>query len=635
MDNDYIVQLITKLDGSKTADDLKKIEQQLNAKGINIKTSLDTATSKQELQNLAKQLQSVLKSSGINIDTSKIMSAFNQVSREAQNVANQINKIQLSFDNGHGDSEYKNRIQSLVNDFEKYGLSVDEANKKTANLRTILEGFKVDGNFLPDDQLVAQANKLEAEFKAVKVSLDSAKLSFDKFLQPVSSEKASSLIVRINSFLTKNTAITAEAKEELQSFVAQINNGVNLNDWNKFNSRLKEIENEMRQAGKLGKSLTQTFKDSAKSFIEWTTASGAVMEIWTAVRQGVGELKDLDSILTEISKTSDLTKNQLKELGDTAFESASKYGESASTYLTSIQEMYRAGFDNAEETAELVTLAKKAGDMETTSSVDYVTATNAAYDYKGSVEDLTRVLDGQNYITNNAAISMQDMADATSEAASIASQYGVEVNELSALIAVAVSKTRESGAEVGTALKALFVNLQDTTSAPIKAAFDAVGISMTKMVNGSEQLKTPIELIKELSVAFNSLPEGDIKRANILNDIGGKHHANTLSSILSDLTAYEEMLDLYSQGMGSAAREAEKSANDWTGSWEKVKNSTNDLIQNFANTDVIVGFLNVLNGVIKAFDELSAVGTTLVGGGALALFRNVDYLKMPVCPHHI
>ena len=28
-----------------------------------------------------------------------------------------------------------------------------------------------------------------------------------------------------------------------------------------------------------------------------------------------------------------------------------------------------------------------------------------------------------------------------------------------------------------------------------------------------------IELIKELSVAFNSLPEGDIKRANILNDI--------------------------------------------------------------------------------------------------------------------
>ena len=45
MDNNYIIQLIAKLDGSKTADDLNKIEQQLNAKGINLKTSLDTATS--------------------------------------------------------------------------------------------------------------------------------------------------------------------------------------------------------------------------------------------------------------------------------------------------------------------------------------------------------------------------------------------------------------------------------------------------------------------------------------------------------------------------------------------------------------------------------------------------------------
>ena len=86
MDNNYIIQLIAKLDGSKTADDLKKIEQQLNAKGINLKASLDTATSKQELQNLAKQLQSVLKANKMEIDTSKIMSAFNQEKKKNRNL---------------------------------------------------------------------------------------------------------------------------------------------------------------------------------------------------------------------------------------------------------------------------------------------------------------------------------------------------------------------------------------------------------------------------------------------------------------------------------------------------------------------------------------------------------------------
>lgn len=121
---------------------------------------------------------------------------------------------------------------------------------------------------------------------------------------------------------------------------------------------------------------------------------------------------------------------------------------------------------------------------------------------------------------------MQDMADATSEAASVAAQYGIDIDELSALIAVAVSKTRESGSEVGNALKSIFINLQDTTSKPIQDAFASVDISMTKLVNGSEKLKTHIELIKELSEAFTSLEEGDTRRANILSDIGGRFYHN-------------------------------------------------------------------------------------------------------------
>lgn len=128
--------------------------------------------------------------------------------------------------------------------------------------------------------------------------------------------------------------------------------------------------------------------------------------------------------------------------------------------------------------------------------------------------------------TNNVAVAMQDMADATSEAASVAAQYGIDIDELSALIAVAVSKTRESGSEVGNALKSIFINLQDTTSKPIQDAFASVDISMTKLVNGSEKLKTPIELIKELSEAFTSLEEGDTRRANILSDIGGRFYHN-------------------------------------------------------------------------------------------------------------
>ncbi len=536
MDNNFIVELIARLDASKTPTDLNKIEQELNKKGINLKTSLDTATTKQELHNLAKQLQPILKSIGIDIDTSKITSAFNQITRQMQNAGKVADSLR-------------------VND----------------------------------------------------------------------------TITKLNEQLRKNSAYSSDAKKQIKSWITELEStNVAESRLKEINSQARQLHSNMAQAGKIGKSLSQTFKDGAKSFIEWTTASGAVMEVVTSIRQGVSELKELDNILTEISKTSDLTSKQLDKLGDSAFESASKYGKKASDYLTGVQEMYRAGFDNAEEMAELSVLAQSAGDMETDSANDYLMATNAAYKYKGSVEELNKVLDSQNYITNNAAISMKDIADATTETASVAAQYGVQINELSALIATATANTRESGSEVGTALKSILINLQDITSKPVTSTMDKLGISMFKVVDGAERLKTPIELIYELADAYNSLPEGHEDRALILNEIGQKRHANTLASILSDMESYHSMLDLYnnSSAENSAFREAQKSAENWSGTWNKVKNSWSDLLQNFANTDTIVGALNILNELIGALDKLGAMGTIGLGAGFYAIYKNFGRPKM-------
>jgi TP901 family phage tail tape measure protein len=550
-----------------------------------------------------------------------------QKAQSSKSLQPRIDEIQLSMDNGYGVSEYQNRINAVTASLEKYGVETQEAKNITASLQSTFDSMKG----MSGQDLVTQADKLEQEFKAVKVSVDQAKLSYDKYMQPVSNEKETSLINRINSFLTKNTKITNDAKVALQGYIDELSRGVNLSRWNEINGVLKKTENSMRGLGRLGASLKDQMSQAAQSFTQWLSVSSAVMLGVSKTKEAISELIELDSILTEISKTSDLTNQQLRELGNTAFDSASKYGRSAADYLTGVQEMYRAGFKNAEEMAELSLLAQAAGDMESNSANDYLMATNAAYNYKGSVEELNKVLDSQNYITNNAAVSMQDMADATSEAASIAAQYGVEIDELSALIAVATSKTRESGSEVGTALKSIFVTLQDTTSKPVVEAFDAVGISMTKIVNGSEQLKTPIELLKELSVAFNELPEGDTKRANILTDIGKKYHANTLSAILSDWESYESMLELYSQGIGSAANEAEKSANNIEGSLNRLSNTWTDTIENILNSDAILTVVKALNGLLSVInnvtDKLGSLGTIGLGAGLFAGVKNSGVRK--------
>ena len=84
---------------------------------------------------------------------------------------------------------------------------------------------------------------------------------------------------------------------------------------------------------------------------------------------------------------------------------------------------------------------------------------------------------------------------------------------------------------------------------------------MTVMRNGIEQMRNPIQILDDLAETFNSLSETDPLKSEILTNIGQKYHANELSALLSNWDQYKKMLQDYSEGTGSAAREAEKSAN--------------------------------------------------------------------------
>ena len=218
---------------------------------------------------------------------------------------------------------------------------------------------------------------------------------------------------------------------------------------------------------------------------------------------------------------------------------------------------------------------------------------------------------------------MQDMAEATTKAASMASELGVAEDQLSAMIGTIESRTKAGGNEVGTALKSLLINVQNTNSDKIVETFEKAGVAQTEFVNGVEQMRNPVEILKDLSKVFNSLSDSDPLRTEILTNIGQKYQANKLSALLSGWSDYEKMLVDYSQGAGSAAIEAEKSANNWTGSMNRLSNSWTEMVQGFANTDAIITATNLLNGLVNSADDLFSVFgnyksiASILGGGFL------------------
>ena len=213
---------------------------------------------------------------------------------------------------------------------------------------------------------------------------------------------------------------------------------------------------------------------------------------------------------------------------------------------------------------------------------------------------------------------MEDMATAMSKAGTVASSYRVSVEDLSAMIGTMESVTKLGGSEIGNGIKAILINLQNVNSSKITDTLDAANASMTEFVNGTEKLRDPISILRDLAETFNKLDEDDALRAEILTNIGGKHQATKLAALLQNMELFDKMLVDYSEGSGSAMEEAMKSANNWSGKLNQLQNSWDSLVSSITNKDTVLSGLTfgdkLIQGAesfIDTFGEIPVLLTTI------------------------
>ncbi|RKI21737.1 phage tail tape measure protein [bacterium 1xD8-6] len=450
---------------------------------------------------------------------------------------------------------------------------------------------KIDQKNLKSDIDKALQNISFKDLKDIDINVDGskAKLKVQKALADVKKAaqntpisvnvdlKKEKLNNQLTTYLSKNSKIREsepllKEADKLREKIAGINDRDSLRD---VTDSFQLFKSECSATGYQAKSTSDRIKSLVGNVTKVGSAFGVASMAISNYQKSLKTIKTNDDILTEISKTSNSTKQELEELGNSAFDTASKFGKVSSDYLTAIEEMNRSGFygEAGKALGELTLLTQAAGDVTAEVAQKYLLSTNAAYGYAGSVEKLTNVLDGQNYITNRHSVDMETMATATEKAGSMAANTGVKIEELSAMIGTISARTKEAGTITGTGIKALLVNLQNISSDKITGTLDKANASMTETVDGIEKLRTPIAILKDLAKTYNSLDENDPLKSEITTNIGGKHHANQLSALLSGWADCEKMLVDYSNGAGSALEEADKSANNLTGRLNALQNS--------------------------------------------------------------
>ena len=507
---------------------------------------LDKAKSKKQVNSDIKELEKVVRNLRLTATLAKGTSK-QQIKQTIRQLESQIShiKLQAKIDQKNLKSDIDKALQNIsFKDLKDIDINVDGSKAK----------LKVQ-KALADVKKAAQNTPI-----SVNVDLKKEKLNN-----------------QLTTYLSKNSKIREsepllKEADKLREKIAGINDRDSLRD---VTDSFQLFKSECSATGYQAKSTSDRIKSLVGNVTKVGSAFGVASMAISNYQKSLKTIKTNDDILTEISKTSNSTKQELEELGNSAFDTASKFGKVSSDYLTAIEEMNRSGFygEAGKALGELTLLTQAAGDVTAEVAQKYLLSTNAAYGYAGSVEKLTNVLDGQNYITNRHSVDMETMATATEKAGSMAANTGVKIEELSAMIGTISARTKEAGTITGTGIKALLVNLQNISSDKITGTLDKANASMTETVDGIEKLRTPIAILKDLAKTYNSLDENDPLKSEITTNIGGKHHANQLSALLSGWADYEKMLVDYSNGAGSALEEADKSANNLTGPLNALQNS--------------------------------------------------------------
>ena len=357
----------------------------------------------------------------------------------------------------------------------------------------------------------------------------------------------------------------------------------------------------------------------------------AFQAITSEIRSSLTEMKAVDDELVTVRKVANATDAELKSLNDRAYNVGSQYGMKASDYLSAVADFTRAGYKElAGDLGELAVKTQLVGDVSQNVATQMLLSVDTAYQYQGSVEKLSAVLDGMNEIDNNFATSIGKISTGLGKIAPIAAQANVGVDELSAAIGTITAVTQRSGEEAATALRALFLNIiGDTkteiadgatwTAGEIEGLHDVLVKYAPAAVEAAKATGDVINPMEAIGGLAQSMKDGLLTEQELMSmvsDIGGKLRTSQLLAIIQNWDMYKDMLTSFGAAAGSADKEVSNAMDSWTRKSEILSNSVTKLMNDLLDTKVIKGGLDFLTDIVNLLD--TAGGKAVLQGAAVA-----------------
>lgn len=266
---------------------------------------------------------------------------LNKYDKRLDSYNGKVDKYQATIDrfNGGGwtSDEYLKNVQAVKNAANEYETLLNELKGKDASLVTSDDISKLDEYEKKIKDTIATVTNMSAAEKGY--NFVSAQKELDK----------------IHKLLAENSKMSSEAKAKIRAYYAEIESGNPSMSLDKIHGEILKIYNAEVEAGRAGRTLWDTLKNSGFHQIAAQMAGMVgVYDVINLGKEGFNVVRELNTALTEMRKVSNETVQNLKNYQATTFDTADAVGTTAKQIQNSTADWMRLGesMDQAAESAK-------------------------------------------------------------------------------------------------------------------------------------------------------------------------------------------------------------------------------------------------------------------------------------------
>lgn len=380
-------------------------------------------------------------------------------------------------------NKYDKRLDSYNGKIGKYKTTIDRFNDGGWTSNTYLENVQAVKNAVHEYETLL--NELKGKDASLVTSDDISKL--DKYEKKIkdtiatvtnmsASEKGYNFVSgqkeldKIHKLLAENSKMSAEAKAKIKAYYAEIESGNPSMSLDKIHGEILKIYNAEVEAGRAGRTLWDTLKNSGFHQIAAQMAGMfGIYDVINGLKQVASTVRELDTAYTEMRKVSNESAQSLKNFQKESFSTADSVGTTSLALQDATATWMRLGesLDQAKESAKDATVLLNVSEFE---NIDEATDSLVAMSQAYKELDKMEIIDVLDKIGNEYSISTDQLSTALKDSAAVLKTQGNDLAESVALITAGNAITQDASKTAGETLPERYRNIFYRTYLTARAA---------------------------------------------------------------------------------------------------------------------------------------------------------------------